>query len=198
MDAGVDDVVVPGAGARADRLAVEHQAARLLTAYRAAWLTARVRQRLAILRVTGDTLAIRTVSGAGAVDTLLTWLEPGPAAAGVALQSPPHTTVFGPDGIAMGLANARHVFGVERDLGLDIEASVQRAMHGTVWMSAMDWVYLAAQALVFPLAVVLVYRLSRPVYRVLRNALLGGWILALPVYALSTPEVVAGKGTWSD
>jgi len=102
-------VVVPGAGARADRLAVEHQAARLLTAYRAAWLTARVRQRLAILRVTGDTLAIRTVSGAGAADTLLTWLEPGPAAADVALQSPPHTTVFAPNGIAMGLANARYV-----------------------------------------------------------------------------------------
>ncbi len=102
-------VVVPGAGAQADRLAVEHQAARFLTAYRAAWLTARVQQRLAILRVTEDSLAIRTVSGAGAADTLLTWLEPGPAAAGAALQSPPHTIVFTPDGIAMGLANARHV-----------------------------------------------------------------------------------------
>jgi type II secretory pathway pseudopilin PulG len=102
-------VMVPGAGARADRLVVEQQAARLLTAYRAAWLTARVRQRLAILRVTADTLAIRTVSAAGAADTLLTWLEPGPAAAGVALQSPPHTAVFAPDGIAMGLTNARHV-----------------------------------------------------------------------------------------
>jgi type II secretion system protein H len=102
-------VVVPGAGAQADRLAVEHQAARFLTAYRAAWLTARVQQRLAILRVTEDSLAIRTVSSAGAPDTLLTWLEPGPAAAGVEMRSPPHTIVFTPDGIAIGLANARHV-----------------------------------------------------------------------------------------
>jgi membrane-associated phospholipid phosphatase len=92
------------------------------------------------------------------------------------------------------LTNAGRVFGMERDLGLDIEASVQRAFHGTIWMSAMDWVYLAAQALIFPLAVVLVYKLSRPVYRVLRNALLGGWLLALPVYALmpTAPPRLAG------
>ena len=102
-------VLVPGAGAHADRLAVEHEAARLLTAYRAAWLTARVRQRLALLRVTADSLAIRTVSGAGAADTVLAWLAPGPAAAGVSLRSPPQTAVFGPDGIAMGLANGRHI-----------------------------------------------------------------------------------------
>ena len=105
----VAGMVVPGAGAHADRLLVEHEAARLVAAYREAWLTARARQCLAILRVTGDSLAIRTVSGAGAADTALAWLAPGPAAAGVALRSPPHTSVFGPDGVAMGLANARHV-----------------------------------------------------------------------------------------
>ncbi|PYP42167.1 MAG: hypothetical protein DMD43_03890 [Gemmatimonadetes bacterium] len=82
-------VVVPGAGARADRLAVEHQAARLLTAYRAAWLTA--------IDSTPETIGATRRE------------RPGPAAADVALQSPPHTTVFAPNGIAMGLANARHV-----------------------------------------------------------------------------------------
>jgi membrane-associated phospholipid phosphatase len=94
------------------------------------------------------------------------------------------------------LLNARRVFGVERALGIDIEASVQRALDGSTWMSVMNWVYLGAQALVFPLAVVLVYRLSRPVYRVLRNALLGGWILALPVYALlaTAPPRLSGLG----
>ena len=105
----VAGTVVPGAGAHADRLAVEHEAARLLAAYRTAWLTARAQQRLAILRVTGDSLAIRTVSGAGAPDTVLAWVAPGPGAAGVALQSPPHTSIFGPDGVGMGLANARHI-----------------------------------------------------------------------------------------
>jgi prepilin-type N-terminal cleavage/methylation domain-containing protein len=105
----VAGTVIPGASAHADRLAVEHEAARLLTAYRAAWLTARVQQRLAILRVTSDSLAILTVSGYGAADTLLVWLAPGPGRAGVTLESPPHTSVFSPDGVGMGLANARHV-----------------------------------------------------------------------------------------
>src|ERR1043166_9865793 len=81
----VAGMVVPGAGAHADRLAVEHEAARLLAAYRTAWLTARGHQCLAILRITGDSLAIRTVSSAGAADTALAWLAPGPSAAGVAL-----------------------------------------------------------------------------------------------------------------
>lgn len=101
--------VVPGSAALADRLAVEHQAARLLVAYRTAWLTARVQQRLALLRVTTETLSIRTVSGAGGADTALSWMAPGPGVAGVALRSPAHTAVFGPDGVAMGLSNARHV-----------------------------------------------------------------------------------------
>jgi prepilin-type N-terminal cleavage/methylation domain-containing protein len=102
-------LVAPGAASLADRLAVEHEAGRLLVAYRTAWLTARMQQRLAILRITPDSLAIRTVSGAGAPDTVLTWLAAGPSAAGVLLQSPAHTAVFAPNGVAMGLSNTRHV-----------------------------------------------------------------------------------------
>ena len=45
-------MVIPGSAALADRLAVEHQAARLLTAYRSAWVTARMQQRLAKLHAT--------------------------------------------------------------------------------------------------------------------------------------------------
>ena len=101
--------IIPGSAALSDRLAVEHQAARVLVAYRSAWLAARSQQRIAILRVCQDSLSIRTVPGAGSPDTLLAWLAPGPAAGGVTLSSPAHTSVFGPDGLAMGLANARHV-----------------------------------------------------------------------------------------
>ena len=101
-------MVVPGAASLADRMAVEHEAARLLVAYRSAWLTARTHHRLALLRVTPDSLAIRTVSRAGAPDTLLTWLAPGPAQAGVTIGGVPHTTVFAPNGAAMGFANTRH------------------------------------------------------------------------------------------
>jgi type II secretion system protein H len=102
-------LIVPSAASLADRLAVEHEAGRLLVAYRTAWLTARMQQQLAILRITPDTLAIRTVSGAGAPDTVLTWLAAGPLAAGVLLQSPAHTAVFAPNGVAMGVSNTRHV-----------------------------------------------------------------------------------------
>jgi prepilin-type N-terminal cleavage/methylation domain-containing protein len=105
----VAGMLVPGTASLSDRLAVEHEATRLVVAYRSAWLTARVQHRLALLRVTSDSLAILTVSGAGAPDTLLAWLAAGPGLAGVALQSAAHTTVFAPDGVAMGFANTRHV-----------------------------------------------------------------------------------------
>lgn len=102
-------LAVPAASYLADRLAVEHEVARVLTAYRSAWQAASSRRHLALLRVSQDSLAIRTVRSAGHPDTVLVWVGPGPGAAGVALTSPAHTTVFGPDGVAMGLSNARHV-----------------------------------------------------------------------------------------
>lgn len=101
--------VIPGSAALADRLAVEHQAARLLTAYRSAWVAARMQQRLAVLRISADTLSIRTVRSANDPDTLLAWLAPGPSQSGVSLASAAHTSVFGPDGLGLGLANTTHV-----------------------------------------------------------------------------------------
>ncbi len=101
-------VVAPGASLLADRVTVEHEAARILSAYRSAWLTARMQHRLVLLRITADSLAIRTVLTAGAAETTLTWVTPGPAVAGVSLTSPSHTTVFAPDGVAMGLSNTSH------------------------------------------------------------------------------------------
>ena len=101
--------VIPGSAALADRLAVEQQAARLLTAYRSAWAAARLQQRIAILRITTDSLAIRTVHGAHDPDTALAWVGPGPAIAGVSLTSPSHTSWFGPDGLGMGVSNVTHV-----------------------------------------------------------------------------------------
>ena len=104
-------MVVPGAASLADRLAVEHEAARLLAAYRSAWITARVQHRLALLRITTDSLAIWTLSSAGAPDTVLAWLAPGPGLAGVSILGAPHTTVFAPYGAAMGFANTRLILG---------------------------------------------------------------------------------------
>ena len=101
-------MVIPGSAALADRVAVEHQVARVVTAYRSAWVAARMRQQLAILRVSADTLAIHTVPYAGHPDTSLAWLATGPRLAGVALAGA-HTSVFGPDGLGLGLTNATHV-----------------------------------------------------------------------------------------
>jgi len=102
-------IVVPSAAREGDRLAVEHQAMRILLAYRGAWLTARSHQRLALLRITPDSLAIRSVRSAGHPETTLVSLTPGPSVAGVTLESPPRTAVFGPDGIGLGVSNTTHV-----------------------------------------------------------------------------------------
>jgi membrane-associated phospholipid phosphatase len=94
------------------------------------------------------------------------------------------------------LADAHRVAGAERAVGLDIEGSVQHAFSGTPWLTALDWVYLGAQSFVAFAGVVLVYRLSRRVYRVLRTTLIATWALALPVYALfpTAPPRLAGLG----
>jgi membrane-associated phospholipid phosphatase len=94
------------------------------------------------------------------------------------------------------LAHAHQVLGAEAALGIDVEGSVQGALLGTPWLSALDWVYLAAQSVALAAGIVLVYRASRPVYRVLRTTLLATWLLALPVYVLyaTAPPRLAGLG----
>lgn len=112
-------IAVPAAGRLADRLAVQQQVTQIQLAYRRAWSLATAQRRLAILRITPDSIAIKAVARAGDPDTLLVALSPGPRAGGVELQSPPHTAVFGPDGIGMGATNATHLLakgGVTRKL----------------------------------------------------------------------------------
>ena len=96
----------------------------------------------------------------------------------------------------LAVDNAHRVLGTEAALGIDVEAGAQGALEGSVWLTALSWVYLLAQPVVIPLVVVWVYRRSRGVYRVLRNTLIGAWMLALPVYALfpTAPPRLAGMG----
>ena len=60
----------------------------------------------------------------------------------------------------------------------------------------LNYVYLAAQNLVLPASLVLLYRLNRATYRTLRNTLLATWLLSLPVYALypAAPPRLSGLG----
>ena len=102
-------VLVPGAQRAVDRWAVEHQAMRIALAYREAWVAARSQQRLALLRITADSIVLRTVRSSGDPDTLTVSSAPGPTVAGVELQSAGHTAVFGPDGVGMGVTNTTHI-----------------------------------------------------------------------------------------
>ena len=93
-------------------------------------------------------------------------------------------------------ANAHDVVALERHLGLNVENGVQRAFLDSPLLTLLNYVYLAAQNLVLPASLVLMYRLNRSAYRMLRNTLLATWLLALPVYALfpAAPPRLAGLG----
>lgn len=96
----------------------------------------------------------------------------------------------------LAVANAHRVLDAEAALGIDVEVAAQNAFDGTIWLTALSWVYLLAQPVVIPLVVVWVYRRSERVYRVLRDTLIAGWMVALPVYALfpTAPPRLAGLG----
>jgi len=94
------------------------------------------------------------------------------------------------------MAHAHDIVALERGLHLDVEGSVQRAFLDSPLLHVLNYVYVAAQNLVLPASLVLLYRLNRSVYRVLRNTLLATWLLALPVYALypAAPPRLSGMG----
>ena len=80
-------------------------------------------------------------------------------------------------------AHADWIVDVERRLGVGVETAVQDALTGTVALWILNHLYLAAQLIVVPGALVWLYRTSRPVYERLRNTVLATWLLSIPVYA---------------
>jgi hypothetical protein len=80
-------------------------------------------------------------------------------------------------------AHADWIMDLERKLGVADEANVQRALDGTVFLWLLNHLYLAAQLVVVPGALIFLYRRSRPVYDRLRNTILATWLLSIPVYA---------------
>ena len=94
------------------------------------------------------------------------------------------------------LGHAHQVVALERHLDLNVEGGVQRAFLNSPLLPVLNYVYLAAQNLVLPASLVLLYRLNRTTYRTLRNTLLATWLLSLPVYALypAAPPRLAGLG----
>src|SRR5690349_23392357 len=93
----------------------------------------------------------------------------------------------------LAVANANWVLDVEGGAG--IERSVQDAFGG-IWMVLLSHIYLAAQIVVLPAALVAVYRWAPRIYPRLRDTVIVTWMLSLPIYALFpvAPPRLAGIG----
>jgi PAP2 superfamily len=82
------------------------------------------------------------------------------------------------------LHHAREIWALEHGLRLAIEPGVQRAFLHTALLPVFNRLYLSAQDLVVPAALLLTYRVDRAVYLSLRRTLVGAWLVAIPIYAL--------------
>jgi hypothetical protein len=93
-------------------------------------------------------------------------------------------------------AHALWIVHLERHLGVADEANIQDALTGSAALWVLNHLYLAAQLVVVPGALIWLYRRSRPLYERLRNTILATWLLSLPVYALFpvAPPRLAGIG----
>ncbi|HUA49203.1 MAG TPA: phosphatase PAP2 family protein, partial [Solirubrobacteraceae bacterium] len=98
--------------------------------------------------------------------------------------------------LSVAQAHARSVFALERSLHIAIEGSVQRALASGVTSFLLSNVYLAAQAVVLPAALIWLYRRSPGVYRQLRGTVVITWLIATPIFALYpvAPPRLSGIG----
>jgi membrane-associated phospholipid phosphatase len=92
--------------------------------------------------------------------------------------------------------HAQWVVNLQRSIGVNVESSVQSALHGTAAIWILNNLYLAAQLVVVPGTLIWLYRRNRPVYVRLRNTVLATWLIAMPIYALFpvAPPRLAGVG----
>ena len=98
--------------------------------------------------------------------------------------------------LATAREHANWIVDLEQAAGLAVERSVQGAFDATVWSQLLSYVYLAAQFVVLPGALVWLYRRSPEHYRGLRNTVVATWLIAVPVFALFpvAPPRMAGLG----
>jgi hypothetical protein len=93
-------------------------------------------------------------------------------------------------------AHADWIMDLERNLGVASEASVQHALSGTWALWVLNHMYLAAQLIVVPGALIFTYTRSREIYARLRDTILATWLISIPVYAAFpvAPPRLAGIG----
>jgi membrane-associated phospholipid phosphatase len=92
--------------------------------------------------------------------------------------------------------NAHAIVDLEQSVGADVEGSVQNAFDGSLALWILNHLYLAAQLIVVPGALVWLFRRSPGHYRMLRNTILATWLISLPIYAFFpvAPPRLAGIG----
>ena len=86
--------------------------------------------------------------------------------------------------LAPAREHAHWIIELEQAAGVAVEGSVQRTLDTGVASWLLSNVYLAAQFVVVPAALIWLYRRRPPVYRSLRNTLLATWLIAVPIFAL--------------
>ncbi len=85
--------------------------------------------------------------------------------------------------LGVAQANADWIMDLERNMSVAVEQSVQTTLTGTWVLWLLNHLYLAAQLVVLPGALMFLYRRSRPQYERLRNTILATWVLSIPIYA---------------
>jgi hypothetical protein len=86
--------------------------------------------------------------------------------------------------LASAQDHAAWIVDLEKNLGVDSEASVQDALTGTWALWLLNHAYIAAQLIVVPGVLIFLYRRSQAIYLRLRNTILATWLISVPVYAL--------------
>jgi membrane-associated phospholipid phosphatase len=92
--------------------------------------------------------------------------------------------------------HAHRIVELEPSTHVAVEGSIQRALDSGAASWLLSNVYLAAQLVVLPGALIWLYRRSRPVYRRLRDTVIATWLIAVPIFALFpvAPPRLAGIG----
>jgi len=85
--------------------------------------------------------------------------------------------------LAVAKDNAAWIMDLEHRLGVASEATVQQALNGTAVLWVLNHLYLAAQLVVVPGALIFLHHRSHAIYQRLRNTILATWLISIPVYA---------------
>src|SRR3954454_8128274 len=93
-------------------------------------------------------------------------------------------------------ANSKDIVDLERSLGVFVERPVQSGLDHEAVVWSLNKIYMLAQMVILPGALVWLYRANKRIYRWLRDTVLATWLLSLPIYALFpvAPPRLAGVG----